>query len=151
MVKNAPITEFRGEFAFLSNFYLHPIEYEGRTFGSVEAAFQSAKCLDQEEKAMFTSLAPYEAKYVGRRVKLRPDWNEVKDEVMFNLVMSKFNKNPDLKKKLLETGDAELIEGNYWHDNYWGACSCRKCANKTKRNQLGKTLSGVRTWLRFQF
>lgn len=49
-----------------------------------------------------------------------------------------------LKKKLLETGDAELIEGNYWHDNTWGQCYCPRCKNKIGENHLGKLLMKIR-------
>ena len=45
------------------------------------------------------------------------------------------------------TGDAELIEGNTWHDNYWGVCSCSKCNGRGK-NRLGKLLMKVREELR---
>ena len=48
-----------------------------------------------------------------------------------------------LKEKLLATGDEELVEGNFWHDNFWGVCSCSKCGNKGQ-NKLGKLLMQVR-------
>jgi len=60
------------------------------------------------------------------------------------IVKLKFAQNPDLRKKLLATGTEELVEGNTWHDNYWGDCSCPECKNIKGRNQLGITLMRVR-------
>ena len=53
-------------------------------------------------------------------------------------VKAKFSKNPILKAKLLATGDAELIEGNWWNDTYWGVCK------GVGKNKLGKILMRVR-------
>lgn len=48
---------------------------------------------------------------------------------------------------LLRTGEEELVEGNYWHDNFWGACTCIKCKDIPKQNHLGKLLMEQRKWL----
>ena len=48
-----------------------------------------------------------------------------------------------LKQQLLSTGE-ELIEGNYWHDNFWVSCSCEKCGNRGQNN-LGKLLMKLRS------
>lgn len=65
-------------------------------------------------------------------------------EVMLNCIRLKFRQHPKLKKKLLGTGDAVLIEGNTWHDNIWGDCSCPKCWNIEGKNLLGRILMQVR-------
>ena len=78
---------------------------------------------------------------------LRPDWEKVKDGVMLDILRIKFSK-PDLKQMLLDTGDAYLIEGTTWHDNYWGNCTCDRCKNITGKNMLGKTLMQVRAELK---
>lgn len=69
---------------------------------------------------------------------LRPDWEEVKDDVMYTVCKAKFLQNPGLLKKLLDTGDAELIEGNTWNDQIWGVC------NGSGENRLGKILMRIR-------
>ena len=74
------ISEFRGEYYFLSNFYSAPVTYNGMCFENNEAAFQAAKC--PERMTEFCRLNPSEAKRLGRRVKLRGDWEAVKDTVM---------------------------------------------------------------------
>ena len=106
------ISEFRGEYYFLSNFYSAPVTYNGMCFENNEAAFQAAKC--PERMTEFCRLNPSEAKRLGRRVKLRGDWEAVKDTVMYEICKAKFSQNPDLADKLAATKDAELIEGNTW-------------------------------------
>lgn len=138
------IDTFRGKYYFLSNFYPSDIEYDGITYTSNEAAFQAQKVLDHEEKLRFKNLDPRKAKKLGRRVKLRRDWDEVKDNYMYEICRAKFTQNPDLAAKLLKTGEEELVEGNTWHDTYWGVCNGRG------KNRLGKILMKVRSELRFQ-
>jgi len=91
---------------------------------------------------VLTKLNPSEAKRLGRRVRLRSDWEQVKYDVMLDVVRAKFNQHPDLAQKLLATGDEELVEGNDWGDTYWGVCNGRG------KNMLGKILMRVRAELR---
>lgn len=74
------ISAFRGAYDFLSNFYPAPITYNGLVFKNNEAAFQAAKC--PERRAEFCCLNPSEAKRLGRRVKLRDDWDQIKDKTV---------------------------------------------------------------------
>lgn len=135
------ITSFTGEYAFLSNFY---VLSNGST---VEHAFQAAKTVDPEEKAcILAASTPGNAKRLGRKVTLRPDWDIMKLDIMFSLLEMKFNFDPVLADKLINTGDAELVEGNTWHDTYWGVCTCSKCGNQGN-NHLGKLLMQVRDTL----
>lgn len=89
------ISEFRGEYYFLSNFYSAPVTYNGMCFENNEAAFQAAKC--PERMTEFCRLNPSEAKRLGRRVKLRGDWEAVKDTVMYEICKAKFSQNPCFK------------------------------------------------------
>ena len=114
------ITDFDGEYEFLSNFYEVPVMYDGVQYGSSEAAFQAAKTLDPVERERFAKMTPDEAKRAGRRVKLRDDWEEVKVSVMEEVLRAKFAQNQDLLQKLLATGEALLVEGNDWQDTFWG-------------------------------
>ena len=54
----------------------------------------------------------------------------------------------NFKNRLLATGDELLVEGNYWHDNYFGFCYCEKCSQLPKHNQLGKILMRIREELK---
>ena len=90
---------------------------------------------------------PGKAKYLGRTVKMRPDWEQVKEDIMLTGLREKF-KNPELREKLLDTGYSILIEGNYWHDNEWGDCYCENCQSKFGKNKLGRLLMLVREEIR---
>ena len=138
------IEEFRGAYDFLSNFYEAPLTYRGVTYGNAEAAFQAQKCLTEEERTAFADLRPAKAKSMGRRVALRPDWEEVKVGLMEEIVRAKFTQNEYLKMMLLGTGDALLKEGNAWGDTFWGV------SHKTGKgeNHLGKILMQVREELK---
>lgn len=141
------ITSFSGEFEFASNFFPCQIldKEWGIVFRSGEHMFQSRKTFDFADKIMIRDCdTPGKAKRAGRRIILRSDWELIKVPVMFDVVFSKFHQNPELAKLLKETGDAELIEGNNWHDNFWGSCSCLSCRTKKKENWLGKLLMDIR-------
>lgn len=138
------INKFDGEFAFLSNFYPSEIEYEGIKFPTVEHAFQAAKTLSHYERQMISEAGtPGSAKAMGRKVQLRSNWEEIKDDIMKICLKQKF-KHSILCRLLLSTGNAELIEGNYWHDNHFGNCYCEKCKNIIGQNILGKLLMEIR-------
>lgn len=136
------IKEFRGKYYFLSNFYDFPVKYKGIEYLNNEAAFQAQKVLDDRQKEYFSHLKPSEAKRKGRRVKLRSDWEEIKDDIMYGIVLAKFTQDAKLMRMLLETGDEYLEEGNTWNDTYWGVCRGRG------KNKLGKILMRVRNKIR---
>lgn len=133
------IDKFRGEYAFLSNFAPCTVTYNRRMYRTVEHAFQAAKSLDEQEQQIFLSVKePTKAKRLGRQVHLRPDWEEVKESIMKNLLKQKFTTNIIYRAKLLATGNATLIEGNTWNDTYWGVC------NGVGKNRLGILLMEIR-------
>lgn len=137
------ITKFRGEYFFLSNFYECPIKYKGLIFNNTEAAFQASK--SEVIDTRFCRMSPGTAKSEGHKLRLRGDWEEVKDSIMKDILIAKFTLNADLGDKLIATGDAVLIEGNTWHDNYFGVCTCQACVFKDKLNRLGTLLMEVRS------
>lgn len=152
----AKIDSFSGEWDFLSNFYLCVVEYEGIKYASVEHAYQAAKTLDLKKREVLSldfnpNLHPGHAKRIGRKLKLRPDWEEIKISVMRELLIQKFSQ-PRLRQKLLSMMNVELIEGNWWHDTFWGVCTGRDGRGcyvgphePYGENQLGTLLMEVRS------
>ena len=148
------IIRFDGtEHAFLSNFCvseisieafpLDKIETEPKNYVTTEHAFQAAKTHDTKQREEIRLAShPSDAKRLGRKATLRDDWEIVKDDIMLFCLRKKFEIK-ELKEKLLATGDAVLVEGTRWHDNYWGVCYCEKCKGVGK-NMLGKLLMQVR-------
>lgn len=133
------ISSFRDEYFFLSNFYPVEIKLDGIVYPNAEAAFQAQKTFDVEERRKFSMLRnPVQAKRLGRKVKLRDDWEEVKLDIMTEVVSQKFLQHPHLIEMLLQTGDEELVEGNKWGDRFWGVCKGKG------ENHLGKILMKIR-------
>lgn len=143
------IDSFTGDYFFLSNFYLVDVILEGRTYPSVEHAYQAAKTRDPLDPAreLIAQMAyPRDAKKLGRQVLLRPNWDAYRKHfIMTQLVTQKFTYSPEMSAKLLATGDSLLIEGNTWHDNAWGDCRCgRVLCSGQGHNLLGVTLMRLR-------
>ena len=132
------ISSFRGKYRFLSNFYEAPVTYNGLSYSNNEAAFQAEKCIELSQKMKFQTLDPSRAKRLGRSVKLRTDWEQRKTQVMLEACKAKFDQNPSLRKKLIETYPAKLEEGNTWGDRVWGT------VNGIGENRLGLILMQIR-------
>jgi|WetSurMetagenome_2_1015567.scaffolds.fasta_scaffold185128_2 ribA/ribD-fused uncharacterized protein len=143
------IDDFQGDYHFLSNFAPAQVTLDAMKFPTVEHAYQAAKTLEpQEREQILGASTPGLARKMGRKLAQRQDWPAIKVKVMQDLVAQKFDGHPDLVKLLLATGEAELVEGNTWHDNFWGDCRCPRCAGVTGQNRLGRILMDVRERLR---
>jgi len=132
------IDRFNGKYAFLSNMYPTLLYINGEIYPSAEHAFQAMKCTEKNDRiAISVCRSPQEAKQAGRLVNLRPDWEDVKVDIMHSILSAKFS-DPELADKLRSTNGCDLIEGNTWGDDFWGVCT-----NKGQ-NMLGKLLMQVR-------
>lgn len=134
---------FSGTLNFLSNMYpclvTIQIGKDTFTFQSSEAAFQAGKCMNPKDISLFVEAKTgYVAKHIGRKVKMRPDWDVYRIQWMQQVVQAKFEQNPGLKTRLLETYPLELVETNTWRDTFWGVC------NGVGENHLGRILMDVR-------
>jgi ribA/ribD-fused uncharacterized protein len=146
----------RARFGFLSNFAPAPILLDGETWPTVEHYYQAQKSLDPAYRAAIRQTqTPGEAKrraaprtaqgragasswFVQNNADPRPDWQEVKLEIMRKGVQAKFAQNPELARRLLATGTAELIEDSR-ADAFWGMGRDGKGCN-----WLGRLLMDVR-------
>lgn len=139
MGNELPILEFTGAYHFLSNFY--PASVIG--YPTVEHAYQAMKSLDMNYRTRVRMAGtPGAAKRLGQKCELRSDWDQIKNDLMLELVRMKFTTHPALLGMLMATGNAHLEEGNWWNDKYWGTC------NGVGMNHLGKILMAIRQEIR---
>jgi ribA/ribD-fused uncharacterized protein len=142
------VNGFAGEYRFLSNFYEHPLTWDGADYPSGEAAYNAGKTLDPRRRAWIAAApSPGEAKRRGRRVPLRPGWDELHRYVVMQQVLAAKFSDPVLAERLLATGTACLIERNTWHDQIWGCCSCPRHQPVPGKNLLGQYLMRRRAQL----
>lgn len=148
------INQFKGQYHFLSNFYPSTFIFRNEVWPSVEHFYQGYKTTIPElrERIRLVSrpnlakkLGSYRT-YQGQPV-MRDNWNELKLKAMVVGINCKFDQNPDLAKLLINTYNKILVEGNSWHDNFWGNCTCIKCVDIKGLNWLGRILMGKRQQL----
>lgn len=138
------IEGFFNEYRFLSNYHVKEFTYKGKTYQSSEHAYQAYKATNEEDhEYVRMSPTPNDARKRGQKIIARPDWNSVKIDIMREILIEKF-KDKELKQLLHTTGDAYLEETNYWHDCFWGVCTCDTCQHYKSQNNLGKLLMEIR-------
>lgn len=138
---------------FLSSLSDSPIEFEGMTFPTAEHAYQAGKTKDPAIKKWLLS-AP-KPRHVAQAAHtltdeddgLDPNWNKAKFARMKAIIRAKFEQNPELKRQLLETGDAVLVEAgptskgvNGQANIVWGV----PADGHPGKNALGRLLMEVR-------
>lgn len=120
-------------------------------FMTGEHAFQAMKCNHIGGGTDFSAIThahdPSTAKALGRSCDLRPDWEQVKYDVMCAVVRSKFTLQREEGVRLLETGDKLLVEGTWWKDTVWGV-DLKDRSRYQGRNWLGTILMARRAELR---
>ncbi|MBL0218701.1 MAG: NADAR family protein [Myxococcales bacterium] len=147
-MNDRPVIRFysvSAEYGELSNFAPYPIKLKGKQWPTSEHYFQAQKfqrAADQEE--IRATKSPMIAARIGRdrKRKLRRDWESAKIGVMREAVEAKFRQHEDLRRLLLDTGDALLIEHTE-NDDFWG-----DGGDGSGRNELGRVLMAVREALR---
>jgi ribA/ribD-fused uncharacterized protein len=153
----ADILLFKDEHAYLSNFYpseiVFALNHEWRHAPTLEHAFQATKMrYPHHANEILLASTPGKAKRLGQAGDRRPDWEDIKSDLMLDLLFAKFKQNDLLSGKLFETGTAHLVEGNWWHDLTWGQCGtgapCSKGIHHGEgENLLGEHLMTVRFFL----
>jgi|SRR5690606_14665519 len=131
----------RDSHGYLSNFYLAPIEINGKIYKSNEHYYQSQKFVGTKWEEYIRNLPlPKDAASQGRKenLPLRKDWESVKVEVMRTAVRAKFSQHRYLKEQILSTNDEILVEHTN-KDSYWG-----DGGNGSGQNMLGKILMEIR-------
>lgn len=139
------ITNFRGQYDFLSNFSPSTLLIQGKYYRTVEHAFQSFKTDDPTwRERVRNAKTPAEAKRLGRAAPRRPTWDDEKVKAMEYFLRLKFAE-PYAMQRLLATGSEYLIEGNTWGDRFWG---CELVNGQwIGQNYLGRLLMKIRDGL----
>lgn len=135
----------QNEYGEFSNFAPYPIKLKGKVWATSEHYFQAMKFEYNAYQAKIRKKpSPMNAARLGRsrKVKLRRDWESVKENIMFEAVMAKFTQHEDLRELLLATDDAKLVEHTE-NDHYWG-----DGGDGSGKNRLGAILMRVRETLR---
>jgi hypothetical protein len=132
------------EYGWMSNFYESPITIDGNTYPTTEHYFQACKMTDNKDhNTILSCKTPHLAAKLGRTMKMRDNWNEMRISVMLKALLAKFHQHPNLFVLLVNTGNAKLVE-HTTNDSYWGdggtGIGC---------NMLGKLLEYVRygSWI----
>jgi ribA/ribD-fused uncharacterized protein len=141
----------KGEYGWGSNFYRCPIFLDGEHWTTSEHYYQASKAVNQEDRDMIRKAeSPKEAARLGREaIVISSVWDKIKLNVMIRVVYQKFKQNPDLRQKLLATGDKDIVEwteGTPLADSVWGN-ACDK-DGQPGLNYLGKVLMYVRECFR---
>lgn len=135
----------RDKYGCFSNFSEHGFELDGAWWVTSEHYFQAQKFFGTPHlEEIRQAKTPKEAAQIGRERSrpLRPDWEQVKDDIMRQAVLRKFETHADIREMLVSTGD-ELIVEQAPYDYYWG-CG----ADGSGKNMLGVILMEVREVLR---
>ncbi|QEM41492.1 hypothetical protein SEA_FORZA_23 [Gordonia phage Forza] len=141
------IDSFSGPNRYLSNFYpcKNGVAFMGQYYPTSEHAYAASKTYDEDiREAIRNAPTPRDAKALGRTAPLHPDWEKSKFYFMESIVRQKFLGDRALRYPLVESTGTLLVEGNSWHDNIWGDCSCVKCKDVPGQNALGIILMRVR-------
>ncbi len=134
-----------GRYGPFSNFSAHPVRVEGLEWPTSEHYFQGMKFPGTPHaEEVRLAKTPARAAAIGRQRSrpLRPDWEDVKDDVMRVAVRAKFSQHDELRELLLSTGDEEIVE-HTTNDAYWA-----DGGDGSGLNMLGKILMEVRAELR---
>lgn len=143
------VNEFRDEYSWLSNFQYFEkpklIKFSSDSpaisFPTAEHFYQAMKVEFEHEKRLIAKHPSKGLKSYVKTFNLRPDWDEVKIKVMLYITRYKYSEsNPNLRRKLIETGNEEIKEGNYWGDKFWGVC----LKTGEGQNNLGLIIMKVR-------
>jgi len=136
---------YENEFYVFSNFSAFAIEWKDKLYMTSEHVFHSEKF---EESNLKEQIRNARSAHVALKIaeankdKHKSDWNTVELKVMKEILRAKVEQHPYVKKKLMESGDKELIEDS-WRDSYWGWGP-----NKDGENHLGKLWMEVRNEFR---
>lgn len=134
------INRFKGEYDFLCNRFPCRILWEGLEYRSAEAAFQASKCQDEKERRGYAGCSTDKAILKGKDQIPYLGWEEDQLRIMESILRAKFEQNPSLMEKLLDTGNRVLLNGNNRQETFWGV----DLYSWIGENRLGKIIMNIR-------
>jgi len=140
--KDEKVLFYEREYYMFSNFSSFSVQYKDIIWMTSEHAYQAAKYTDEAIREKIRSArSSYDAFRIGREHSdaYRPDWSDIKVDVMREIVQAKLDQHPHIKEKLIETGEKEIIEDSPV-DSFWGWGP-----NKDGQNKLGNIWMELRT------
>lgn len=133
---------YEAEFYPLSNYSAFKLYWRGHEFQTLEHAYHWEKFSDDTHIQRLIERAPsaHQAQQIANeyRDERRPDWDDVKVNIMREMLLSKVGQHEYVRRKLLETGDRMLVEDS-WRDDFWGWGP-----DQTGRNQMGRLWMEIR-------
>lgn len=94
------------------------------TFVSAEQAFQWYKCDDAKREVIANCVKAKDARYHGSEragAKIRKGFEDIKEDIMYKILLSKYSQHAVLRKRLIETEDVPLFEVAPWDkQKFWG-------------------------------
>ena len=134
------INRFKGEYVFLSNRFPCRILWEGLEYRSAEAAFQASKCQDEKERKVYAGCSTDKAILKGKDQEPYWGWEEDQLGIMESILRAKFEQNPSLMQKLVDTGNRVLLNGNNKQETFWGIDQYSWIGE----NHLGRIIMNIR-------
>ncbi len=153
---------YEQDFYVLSNFSSFTLQWKGIRFDTSEAAYHWEKFDRKDLENYVNHWDDDKDKLLGQCVELqfeishsdsahaafklaekhkhmrRPDWDNVKIDIMRQILWAKVQQHEYVRRKLLATGTRELVENSH-RDSYWGWGP-----NRNGQNQLGKLWMEIR-------
>ena len=131
------ITALKGDYEYLAMTYNYPITVDNITYTNAEAAFWAQRIMDKKARNKLSRLSAMKARAKALQAEPIDDWDETKDDILKKVLEIKFS-DEQLKKKLLSTGTAKIVNNNTYRDDYYGVY------NGKGKNMLGKMLMELR-------
>lgn len=138
------IPYYETSFFVFSNFSSHAVVYKNILYPTAEHAYHASKFDDEKIKnEILNAKSPLEAYKIGKLNKSKriSNWDEIKINVLYEIIKEKVNQHIEVKEALLSTGNNEIVEVNP-NDSFWGNGKDGK-----GENQMGKILMRIRSEL----
>lgn len=137
---------YEQDYYVLSNFSAFTLRWKGLRFDTSEAVYHWEKFPDNHDiqviiRGATSAHDAFKTAEIWRNHR-RPDWDAVKVDIMREILCAKVEQHEYVRRKLLQTGDRELVE-NSWRDDFWG-----EGPNRDGQNMLGKLWMEIRAELR---